>query len=121
MKAANNTPPTTRYLLRSAFTRIFPYILRIGLIQPIRPLSLGFLLLHSAICEGRMKKASIKDAAKANETTTGMMRMNLPITPSKSIKGKNTATVVSIDAKIGGTTSVVPTMAAFALSYPMRI
>jgi hypothetical protein len=61
-----------------------------------------------------MTKASTREAARASETTIGMMLMNLPRTPPMSRRGRKAAMVVSTVAMTGHMISAVPRIGGFA-------
>ena len=52
------------------------------------------------------------EAVSANANTIGIIRINFPIKPGRSINGKKAAMFVPIEDKIGETTSEVPFIAA---------
>ena len=60
----------------------------------------------SAMCDGRIIRASISEATNAATTTFGMIEKNSPMIPVISSSGKKAAQVVSTDEMTGGTFSI---------------
>ncbi len=65
-----------------------------------------------------MVSATSREASRATVTVIANGRNSSPITPPTSAMGRNTATVVSVDAVIAPATSRTPSKIACSFSSP---